>query len=165
MGREQGESDLNAALADLYSRPGFLFRRAHQIAVSVFLEETSAQGLTPTQYGALVVLQAGRDLDQASLAKLVGMDRSTTALVVSKLAEAGYVERIEDRNDARRRILVITKAGHNVLKRIAEPVRAAVDRLFEPFTASESKQLVALLQKLVEAFNEDTRAPITAPKQ
>ena len=37
------------ALGELYRRPGFLIRRAQQIAVSLFLEESGALGITNTQ--------------------------------------------------------------------------------------------------------------------
>jgi hypothetical protein len=49
-----------ASLRDLYRRPGFMIRRAHQIAVSVFLEETAELGVTSTQYGILHVLEQRR---------------------------------------------------------------------------------------------------------
>src|SRR5258708_17582135 len=57
------------SLAELYQRPGFLIRRAQQIAVSLFLEETGELGITNTQYGILTVLKDRPGLDQISLAK------------------------------------------------------------------------------------------------
>src|SRR5437588_618773 len=59
-----------AALDELYRRPGFLIRRAQQIAVSLFLEESGALGITNTQYGILMVLKHRPGTDQISLAKL-----------------------------------------------------------------------------------------------
>ena len=44
-------------LDQLYRRPGFMIRRAHQIAVSMFLEETGALGITNRQYGIMLVLR------------------------------------------------------------------------------------------------------------
>ena len=35
----------NPTLDDLYRRPGFMIRRAHQIAVSLFLDETGELGM------------------------------------------------------------------------------------------------------------------------
>jgi hypothetical protein len=45
------------ALQRLYSRPGFLLRRAHQISAAVFEDECRAVGLTPAQFGVLTVLR------------------------------------------------------------------------------------------------------------
>lgn len=145
---------------DLYRRPGFLIRRAHQITVSLFLEESAALGITTTQYGALFVLSARQNLDQVGLAQLVGIDRSTTALVVGKLEEAGYIEREEDPTDRRRKLLVLTDLGRQALADLAEPARRSQERALAPFTAKQRDTFLRLLKRFVEAFNEDTRAPI-----
>jgi MarR family transcriptional regulator, lower aerobic nicotinate degradation pathway regulator len=157
---DEGAED--SGLADLYSRPGFLLRRAHQISAALFLEETANLGLTTTQYGTLVVLRARGSLDQVGIATLVGIDRSTTALVVSKLEEAGYIERRDDDVDKRRKIITLSQSGRNVLDRVTEPAQRARERVLEPFSAKEAAKFVALLEQFVGAFNEQTRAPIHA---
>ena len=69
-------------LAVLYKRPGFLLRRAHQIAVSIFLSATAAEGVTTTsQFGLMLILRARPGIDQISLAKLLGLDRSRAGWV------------------------------------------------------------------------------------
>ena len=55
---------VESSLDELYRRPGFLLRRAHQISAALFLEEATGLALTTTQYGALVVLRARGSLDQ-----------------------------------------------------------------------------------------------------
>ena len=74
-------------LDQLYGRPGFLLRRAHQIAVSLFLEETGDLRITTTQFGILHLLKHSPGLDQISVAKLLGLDRSTTGMVLTKLED------------------------------------------------------------------------------
>ena len=75
----------NDPLDELYRRPGFMIRRAHQIAVSLFLEETGELGITTTQYGILVLLKHHDGIDQITVSKLLGLDRSTTGTVLEKL--------------------------------------------------------------------------------
>lgn len=156
--REWNVEDLKA----LYERPGFLIRRAHQITVSLFMEEASALGATTTQYGVLTILRSRSGVDQIGLAKMVGLDRSTTALVVTKLEADGYVERRVDPADRRRRELVLTSAGHALLKELEGPAQRAQERALSVFTESEAAQFVKLLDKFVQAFNDVTRAPIAA---
>ena len=55
-------------LDKLYRRPGFMIRRAHQIAVSLFLEETGALGITNRQYGIMLVLKEEPGIDQITVA-------------------------------------------------------------------------------------------------
>jgi hypothetical protein len=55
-------------LEELYRRPGFMIRRVHQIAVSLFIEETGKLGVTNRQYGILFVLKHRPRVDQISVA-------------------------------------------------------------------------------------------------
>ena len=153
----QDDEDLRNAL---YRRPGFLIRRAHQIAVSIFLEEAAELGITTTQYGALVVISLRDDLDQVGLSTLVGIDRSTTALVVAKLEVAGYLVRQGDPRDGRRKLLALTDAGRDVLARVKSPAQRVRDRELEVFSKEDRKTFLRLLEVFVDAFNADTRAPI-----
>lgn len=148
------------SLDELYRRPGFLLRRAHQISAALFLEEAAGLGITTTQYGTMVVLRARGSLDQVGIATLVGIDRSTTALVVSKLEELGYIERRGDVVDKRRKIITLSAAGHDMLERVAQPARRARERALEPFSPKDADKLLQLLERFVAAFNEQTRAPI-----
>ena len=156
---------IEGTLNELYRRPGFLLRRAHQISVALFLEEAAGLGLTTTQYGAMVVLRARGSLDQVGIATLVGIDRSTTALVVSKLEDAGYIERRDDDIDKRRKVITLSRAGHAMLDRVAQPAQRARERALEAFSAKDAAKFLGLLERFVGAFNAQTRAPIRAEKR
>jgi DNA-binding MarR family transcriptional regulator len=151
-------------LEDLRHRPGFMIRRAHQIAVSVFLEETGELGITNRQYGILFVLKQQPGIDQISVAKLLGLDRSTTGMVVAKLEQAGLVERCIGTSDRRRHSLALTPAGEKMLERLDAPARRAQTRLLSTFTPQERTQFLALLDKLTRAFNDSTRVPLEADR-
>jgi DNA-binding MarR family transcriptional regulator len=146
----------------LYRRPGFMLRRAHQIAVSVFLTEAADLGVTTTQYGVLFLLARRGGLDQASVARLLGLDRSTTALVVRKLEIRGLIGRSIDSADRRRHSLVLTAEGKRILALLAEPALTARDRLLEPLAPDERDMLLSLLGKLIDAFNATARVPLLA---
>ena len=156
----QGASE--ESLDQIYRRPGFLLRRAHQISAALFLEEVAGLGLTTTQYGAMVALRVRGSLDQVGIATLVGIDRSTTALVVSKLEEDGLIERRDDETDKRRKVITLSEAGYAMLDRVAEPAQRARERALEPFSTKDAAKFLALLERFVTAFNEQTRAPIRA---
>jgi MarR family transcriptional regulator, lower aerobic nicotinate degradation pathway regulator len=158
------QRSVETSLDELYRRPGFLLRRAHQISAAIFLEEASGLNLTTTQYGAMIVLRARGSLDQVGIATLVGIDRSTTALVVGKLEESGYIERRDDEVDKRRKIITLSKAGHAILARVAKPAQRARERALEAFSEKDAATFLTLLEQFVGAFNEQTRAPIRATK-
>ncbi len=148
-------------LGTLYKRPGFLMRRAHQISVSIFMDETAATGVTTTQYGLMYILRARPGLDQISLAKLIGLDRSTTGLVLGKLERGGLVVRRASQNDRRRKELALTPEGEALLIALAGPVERAQEKVMTPFTEEERLQFLSLLNKFVTAYNGVVRAPLT----
>jgi DNA-binding MarR family transcriptional regulator len=148
------------SLDDLHRRPGFMIRRAHQIAVSLFLEETGALGITNRQYGILVALKHRPGIDQISVARLLGLDRSTTGMVIKTLETAGLIERTVGARDRRRSHLALTRAGERMLDRLAEPAQQARSRVLSCFTPAERAQFLALLEKFIARHNDSTRVPL-----
>jgi DNA-binding MarR family transcriptional regulator len=147
-------------LEQLYRRPGFMIRRVHQIAVALFIEETGKLGVTNRQYGILFVLNHRPGIDQISVANLLGLDRSTTGMVLKKLEQDGLVVRSVGVHDRRRHSLRLTAAGEKLLSELAEPARKAKNRVLSAFTAREKKLFLALLSKFTRAFNGSTRVPL-----
>jgi DNA-binding MarR family transcriptional regulator len=150
----------NTKLDDLYRRPGFMIRRAHQIAVSLFLEETGELGITNRQYGILFALKHRPGIDQISVARLLGLDRSTTGMVIKKLEQAGLIGRAVGARDRRRASLTLTRGGERMLDRLAEPAQRAQARVLSCFTPAERAQFLALLDKFITKFNGETRVPL-----
>lgn len=160
--RTNHQTDTRDGIDALYKRPGFLLRRAHQISVSLFMEEAGKyDATTTTQYGILVILRSCEGLDQISLSKKVGLDRSTTGLVVKKLEDEGLVVRIDDPKDRRRKIIVLTARGERKLEMLKVPAASAQENALSVFEPDEARQFLALLEKFVQHFNAETRAPIT----
>ncbi|HLI11367.1 MAG TPA: MarR family transcriptional regulator [Alphaproteobacteria bacterium] len=152
-------------LQRLYRRPGFMIRRAHQIAVSLFMEEMQGLKITKTQYGVLFILKHRPGVNQISVAKLLGLDRSTAGMVVKKLADAGLVSWDAETGDLRQRSLNLTAAGEDMLRRLAEPVRRAERRVLAAFDEEEQAQFLALLDKFTRTFNGVSRVPVLATER
>jgi DNA-binding MarR family transcriptional regulator len=141
----------------LWARPGFLVRRLHQIHVAMFFEECKSQSITPVQYGVLTALSARPGLDQTSLAQEVGLDRSTTADVVKRLAERGLIERQPHPTDRRARQVNLTAEGKKMVKSLRIDMARAQERMLEPLQPAERAMFMHWLTVLVEANNEYSR--------
>ena len=139
-----------------------MIRRAHQIAVSVFMHETAEHGVTPTQFGILDLLRHRPGVDQITLARLLGLDRSTTGMVVKTLEAAHLVARMTDAGDKRRRTLGLTPEGLSLLERLQTPAAQAVEALLRPLSPRERTTFLRLLGKLTAAFNATARVPLLA---
>lgn len=160
MARTRARSARDESLEEIYRRPGFMIRRAHQIAVAIFLEEAREIRITPTQYGVLVILKRRPGIDQNTLARLLGLDRSTTGMVVRKLAGRRLLARATGARDLRRRELKLTPAGVGVLGQIAARARRAQQRLLSPLSTRDRERFLTLLGRVTAAFNETTRVPV-----
>jgi len=104
-------AQLNAAHQALWSRPGFLVRRRHQIHVAMFLEECAEFNVTPAQFGLLTILQDVPGVGQAILGAEVGIDRTNVADVLARLEKRNFIKRVTNPKDCRMRLVTITKKG------------------------------------------------------
>jgi DNA-binding MarR family transcriptional regulator len=138
----------------LYSRPGFLFRRANQIAVASFMEEMGDLKLTTTQYAALLIVQMKQPIDQVGLARSLRLDRSTTGLAVANLEKRGVITREPDATDRRRRILKLNARGDALLAEAHERGETARVKAMAVFSGEEERQLIQSLQKFVQAWDD-----------
>lgn len=133
----------------LQNVPGHLIRRAQQLSVAAFMDETGGEDITPVQFAMLNTLADRVDIDQVTLAALVGFDPATSGSVISRLEAKGWIRRQSDPEDRRRKLLAITAEGRRVVQRLQKPVDRVQARILAPLTATEGQQLVRLLAKLV----------------
>jgi DNA-binding MarR family transcriptional regulator len=131
----------------VYTKPGYLFRRMQQIAVSIFVEECRAYDLTPVQYAALVAIRTHPGIDATRLSAVIAFDRSTLGNVIERL-EA--------------KLLHLTKKGAALLRDIMPSVDRAQARMLQPLKPADRKTLLALLTQLVDLNNEASRVPLRA---
>lgn len=141
---------------DFRHAPGHLIRRAHQVAVALFMEETAAFDVTPVQFAILNALMDAPGIDQVSLAARVALDAATSGSVIVRLESKGWVRREPDTADRRRRLLWVTDEGVRVATGMQQAVEQAQHRITQPLSTDEQAQLMALLGKLVAGADSET---------
>jgi DNA-binding MarR family transcriptional regulator len=144
----------------LNERPGYLLWRARHIADSIFTYECRDFGITSSQYVVLAVVKDTPGSDQVSVSRIAGLDRFTTALVLSNLIKRKLIIRERSVTDRRRYSLRLSPQGHEMLKRIVPGATRARARLLSPFTRHEAQVFIRALQHLVAKLNDDARAPV-----
>ncbi|HEX7053180.1 MAG TPA: MarR family transcriptional regulator [Burkholderiales bacterium] len=145
---------------ELYSRPGFLLRRGHQIAVSIFMEECAKIGLTPPQHGVLIAASQHPGLSQSDVARLLGFDRATIGQVVQGLEARGFLRRHSSNGNRRNKSVQLTPKGAAALKRAGVAMERTSERLLSPFSRREQAVFVELLGRLASRLNGDSRTPV-----
>lgn len=137
----------------LWARPGFLVRRLHQINYALFFEECAEFNITPVQYALVTTLSLNPDMDQISLGREVGIDRTNVADVLRRLERRGLVERRKAEHDRRAVLARLTKDGERIMRDMFSAMQRAQARLVEPLPPDERAAFMAALLRLVEAHN------------
>lgn len=145
----------------LWARPGFLVRRLHQIHYALFFEECAEFDITPVQYGLLTTLSLNPDLDQNSLCRELGIDRTNMADVLARLARRGLLERRRGKEDKRMVLTRLTPAGQRLTEEMYKAMQRAQERLLQPIPASERKTFIATLVRLIDGNNHLGRTIFT----
>lgn len=139
---------------DFQHAPGHLIRRAHQVAVAIFMEETSDFDVTPVQFAILNALIDDPGEDQITLAGRVAFDAATSGSVIGRLEAKGWVRREADTRDKRRKLLWVTPEGEQAVQQMKRAVSRAQTRILGPLDAAERAQLTGLLDKLVAGHEQ-----------
>ena len=139
------------------SHPGHLVRRLHQICVGVFLDVAKDFQLTHVQYATLVAINHRPGIDQASLGRLIALDRQTTSNVVTRLCQKGLIERKQ--KDKRTSALYLLGAAKALMEVMESRTKMIDEAILKPLTGSERDTFMALLIKLVNVNNELSRVP------
>ena len=157
----KSERDIPGGRFDnMWARPGFLIRRLHQIQVGLFTEECGKFDITPVQFGFLTVLYQEGELDQISLSAAVGVDRTSGADVIKRLARRALLTRVPSTIDRRAMLVRITDAGHALVEEIFPCMVRSQERFIAPLSAAEQAQFNNLLTRLIEANDSASRAPM-----
>lgn len=144
---------------DIYSAPGHLIRRAQQILVSLFLEQTGGV-ITPVQFGVLAVLESQGELDQITLAQRLALDASTSGSALERVEKKGWIARRVHDEDKRRRLVRLTEEGRALLVELRDDVETVQHRLLDSLDPKERAVFMRLLAKLVNLNNDASRAPL-----
>lgn len=142
---------------DLSRRPGHLIRRAHQISVALFAELLSDE-ITPIQYALLRAVDRNVGIDQVTLARLVALDTSTTALTAARLESRGLLVREHAPHDRRQWQLSVSSAGRSVMEVLSAREPGLNAELLGVLGSEDGAHLMRLLRMFVEAHEARAEA-------
>jgi DNA-binding MarR family transcriptional regulator len=143
----QGTAAVAATTATAANRTGpepmllYLLKQV-ELAVRSHLDDLlRPAGLTALQYTALTVLERHRDLSAAQLARNSFVTAQSMADMITALEGRGLIERHRDQADRRRLVVALTAAGHGLLDRYREPVRALEATMIAGLSETEVRDL------------------------
>lgn len=129
---------------------GYNLRRAEAAMMQDFMRGLSGLGITPGQFGVLVLIDANPGLNQTTLGNALGIDRSTVVSVIDRLEARGLVRRGPSANDRRSYALGLTDEGQSLLGKARPLVRAHEDRIAAKLSPEERDLLLSLLRRMCD---------------
>ena len=127
---------------------GYHVRKAQAIIFDDFMHAMAPEGISPGQFGVLVMISANQGMNQSALAKALGIERSTMVAVITGLEKRGLIKRLPLATDRRANILALTPKGELLLEKVEAKVYAHEDKVTARLTSDETQTLIALLQKI-----------------
>ncbi len=110
---------------DLANSPGHLLHRAQQFASDQFAEASGGVQITQRQFAVLCAVNEQEGLTQTQLVQATGIDRSTLAELVSRMASKGLLIREKAAGDARANAVRFTDTGRELFNSAIAGAKAA----------------------------------------
>ena len=82
-------------------------------------------------------------------AKRINRDKSTVTVLIKKLIELGYVEKIKDPNDSRVTLVKLTKQGWEFKQDFEEISNTLLENVYKNFSTQEKEVIIYELEKML----------------
>jgi len=152
MSRDRIDSHLNRRAKLQHGLlPGLIgsqLRRAELAVFERFQRIVADFGITPSEFGVLLLIYENEGLSQSDLGKAIKADRSTVVSLIDRFEERRMVMRTPSPFDRRSHALRLSEEGRKVMDslipRVHEHERAIVSRL----SREDQAKLIELLGKI-----------------
>jgi DNA-binding MarR family transcriptional regulator len=127
---------------------GFGLRRAQVAVFQHFNRKLADAGISPPQFGTLVLIEANPGVSQSAVAAALRFDRSTLVQIVDRLESRGLVVRAASARDRRSHALELTPKGAKLLAELKRQVQAHEDEIAAGLSPSDRATLLDLLARV-----------------
>jgi len=130
----------------------FLLSQIGARSGQLFTDQLRPLGITPRHFAVLSHIAAGEPKTQQQLADLLGIHRNNMVTLIDEMEAAGWVHR--HRGEVDRRVFEIrpSEAGRRVVASINELVTALDEELGAPLDLRQRRQLVAALRLISQSL-------------
>jgi MarR family transcriptional regulator, lower aerobic nicotinate degradation pathway regulator len=138
--------------ARVKDRPTWLISRAYARSSGLLNAgfEAHGSGLRGYHYRLLAALDEWGPASQADLGRSTGIDRSDVTAALAELESRNLIERTVDPENKRRNVVTLIPAGVEQLHDLDTVVDAVQDELLAPLTATQRRQFITLMSRLLD---------------
>ena len=113
-------------------------------------EAQQKYGITAAQMFVLHALSDETVLSLNELADRTATDQSSASVVVQRLVDAGYVSRVQKKEDRRRVELRLTARGRTVVRKAPPPAQQKILAAIDAMPVKDRKAFAAMLEAFVK---------------
>jgi DNA-binding MarR family transcriptional regulator len=124
---------------------------SNRVSRAIARRYAKAFDLTTPEWRIIAVLGRRPRLTAKEIAEATEMDKVAVSRAVARLMAAKRIAGRADPEDARRQLLVLTREGEGLHRRIAPIALASEERLLTALDAKERAQLDAMIDRLLES--------------
>ena len=128
-----------------------LLHRASQRADDIFAKQVGEIGLTARQFAVQLTVAESTSPSQTDIVRDTGIDRSTVAVMVRRMARNGLLQRRRSRGDARAYVVQLTETGRRALNSAQRNGRRADTALLAHLSDDQRKAFVEALKAISAA--------------
>lgn len=127
----------------------YLLARASHLISSEFHAVVEASGLSLLEWRVMASLSGKDALSVGELANIVLAKQPTVTKLVGRMAEVGWVKRVDAAHDKRQSLVSLTAAGQRKVKPLLAQAQAHEAQVVADMGASEVQQLKQVLERLI----------------
>lgn len=127
----------------------YLLARASHLISSEFHAVVEASGLSLMAWRVMASLSGKEALSVGELADIVLAKQPTVTKLVGRMAEAGWVRRIDAPYDKRQSLVSLTPAGQRKVNPLLKQARAHEAQVMADIGLADADQLKRVLERLI----------------
>ena len=143
---------------ELVASTGYLLARLGMESRRLWGQMLAEFGLTPHDFGVLMMLRQVDSASQQQLSRLIGVDPRNVVALIDALESRQFVRRRPDPADRRRHAVVLTPGGRRLLDKLARAGEQVEQNLLRDLSDDEKASLHRLLAKLFESRTTDAES-------
>ena len=119
----------------------------------LYTEKTNSNlkefNVTRSDMSFLLTLNEMGEITQKELAESRNLNNATVTRALERLEKKGFVKRVDDENDKRKKNVLLTSEGKETLNKILTKHEEYKKVIFEDFNENEIRDMMGLLDKLL----------------
>ncbi len=132
----------------------FMRRSVHD-----FMNIMKEQGLSMPQISTLMRLYYQHECDVSSVGSAVGVTNAAASQMVERLVQQGLLERNEDPDDRRVKVLTLTDKGRQVIEAFLDSRRRWMEQLTSVLSPADQRAIIHAMGMLTDAAQNLEKEP------